>query len=50
MCPTGKVRSFPWEKVRMATPDEMLGSRFVVSILDQMSDQIRIGKLQVEEP
>ena len=37
----------------MATPDEiyeMLGSRFVVSILDQMSDEIRIGKLQVEEP
>jgi len=46
----GKVRSFPLEKVRMATPDEMLGSRFIVSMLDQMADEIRMGKLQLEEP
>ena len=46
----GKVRSFPLEKVRMATPDEMLGSRFIVSMLDQMADEIRMGRLQLEEP
>eukprot|EP00435_Cladocopium_sp_Y103_P055481 s254_g18.t1 len=45
----GKVRSFPLEKVRMATPDEMLGSRFVVSVLDQMADEIRMGKMALEE-
>ena len=45
----GKVRSFPLEKVRLATPDEMLGSSFIVGLLDQMADEIRMGKLRVEE-
>ena len=45
----GKVRSFPLEKVRLATPDKMLGSSFIVGLLDQMADEIRMGKLRVEE-
>ena len=45
----GKLKSFPLEKIRLATPDEMLGSQFIVGLLDQTSDQIRSGALQLEE-
>ena len=38
------------EKVRLATTDEMPGSSFIVGLLDQMADEIRMGKLQVEAP
>ena len=44
----GKVRSFPLEKIRMATPDEMLGSQYIIGLLDQTADEIRHGKVQLE--
>ena len=44
----GKVRSFPLEKVRLATPDEMLGSQFILQLLNQTSDEIRQGRVQLE--
>ena len=45
-----KVKSFPLEKVRLATPDEMLGSQFIVQILDEVSNELKEGKLMVEQP
>eukprot|EP00434_Breviolum_minutum_P017051 symbB.v1.2.015044.t1/scaffold1112.1/size147309/2 len=45
-----KVKSFPLEKIRLATPDEMLGSHYIVQILDDMANDIKQGKLLVEEP
>eukprot|EP00435_Cladocopium_sp_Y103_P058267 s440_g20.t1 len=44
-----KVRSFPLEKIRLATPDEMLGSQFVVQALDDVMKEIKDGKLVMEE-
>lgn len=44
-----KVKSFPLEKIRLATPDEMLGSHYIVQILDDMAEDIKQGKLLVEE-
>ena len=43
-----KVKSYPLEKVRLATPDEMLGSQFVVQVLQDLSEEIKNGKLMVE--
>ena len=43
-----KVRSYPLEKIRLATPDEMLGSGYIVQMLDDMADEIKEGKLMVE--
>ena len=43
-----KVRSFPLEKIRLATPDEMLGSNYIVQMLEDMSNEIKEGKLMVE--
>ena len=45
----GKVRSYPLEKLRLATPDEMLGSQFIVQILEEMQDEIKKGNLRLEE-
>eukprot|EP00435_Cladocopium_sp_Y103_P018426 s2413_g4.t1 len=45
----GKVKSYPLEKIRLATPDEMLGSQFIVGLLDETADKIRNGGLQLEE-
>lgn len=45
----GKVRNFPLEKIRLATPDEMLGSQFVVQILEDMQEEMRNGQLQLEQ-
>ncbi|CAL1153094.1 unnamed protein product [Cladocopium goreaui] len=45
----GKVRSYPLEKLRLATPDEMLGSQFSVQILEEMQDEIKKGNLRLEE-
>ena len=45
-----KVKSFPLEKVRLATPDEMLGSQFIVQILDEVAEELKEGKLTVEQP
>ena len=45
-----KVKSFPLEKVRLATPDEMLGSQFIVQILDEVAQELKEGKLTVEQP
>ena len=44
-----KVRSFPLEKIRLATPDEMLGSQFVIQALDDVFKDIKEGKLVLEE-
>lgn len=44
-----KVRSFPLEKIRLATPDEMLGSQFVIQALDETTEQLKKGKLVMEE-
>ncbi len=44
-----KVKSYPLEKVRLATPDEMLGSQFVVQVLQDLSEEIKNGKLMVEQ-
>ena len=44
-----KVKSFPLEKIRMATPDEMLGSHYIVQILDDMAEDIKQGNLLVED-
>lgn len=43
-----KVKSYPLEKVRLATPDEMLGSQFVVQVLHELTEEIKSGKLVVE--
>ena len=43
-----KVRSYPLEKIRLATPDEMLGSNYIVQMLDDMADEIKEGKLMIE--
>lgn len=43
-----KVRSFPPEKVRLATPDEMVGSQFVLEVLEELHEQMRRGELQAE--
>ena len=43
-----KVRSYPLEKIRLATPDEMLGSNYIVQMLEDMSTEIKEGKLMVE--
>lgn len=43
-----KVRSYPLEKIRLATPDEMLGSNYIVQMLEEMSNEIKNGKLMVE--
>ena len=43
-----KVRSYPLEKIRLATPDEMLGSNYIVQMLDEMSQEIKDGKLMIE--
>lgn len=45
-----KVKSFPLEKVRLATPDEMLGSQFIVQILDEVAEELKEGRLTVEQP
>eukprot|EP00435_Cladocopium_sp_Y103_P008145 s2059_g2.t1 len=44
-----KVRSFPLEKIRLATPDEMLGSQYVIQAMNDVMEQIKDGKLQLEE-
>ena len=44
-----KVRSFSLEKIRLATPDEMLGSQFVIQALDDVMKDIKEGKLVLEE-
>ena len=44
-----KVRSYPLEKIRLATPDEMLGSNYIVQILDEMAEEIKQGKLMVSQ-
>ena len=43
-----KVRSYPLEKIRLATPDEMLGSNYITQMLEDMSNEIKEGKLMVE--
>ena len=43
-----KVRSYPLEKIRLATPDEMLGSSYIVQMLEDMSNEMKEGKLMVE--
>lgn len=43
------MRSYPLEKIRLATPDEMLGSNYIVQMLDEMSQEIKDGKLMIEE-
>eukprot|EP00435_Cladocopium_sp_Y103_P011248 s3540_g2.t3 len=45
----GKVRSYPLEKLRLATPDEMLGSQFIVQILEDMQEEIKKGNICLEE-
>ena len=42
------MRSYPLEKIRLATPDEMLGSNYIVQMLEEMSNEIKNGKLMVE--
>ena len=56
MCPIGcgfaseeRCESYPLEKLRLATPDEMLGSQFIVQILEEMQDEIKKGNLRLEE-
>ena len=44
-----KVRSFPLEKIRLATPDEMLGSQYVIQAMNEVMDDIKNGKLALEE-
>ena len=44
-----KVRGFPLEKVRLATPDELLGSQFIIQALDEVQTQIKRGQLVLEE-
>ena len=42
------MKSYPLEKIRLATPDEMLGSNYIVQMLEDMSTEIKDGKLMVE--
>ena len=44
-----KVKSYPLEKVRLATPDEMLGSSFVLQAMDELADKLKGGNLLLEE-
>eukprot|EP00435_Cladocopium_sp_Y103_P015241 s2361_g3.t1 len=44
-----KVRSFPLEKIRLATPDEMLGSQYVIQAMNDVMEKIKEGKLPLEE-
>jgi len=44
-----KVRSFPLEKIRLATPDEMLGSQYVIQAMNEVMGEIKDGKLPLEE-
>ena len=44
-----KVRSFPLEKIRLATPDEMLGSQYVIQAMNEVMGEIKDGKLPSEE-
>jgi len=39
------VRSFPLEKIRLATPDEMLGSQYVIQAMNEVMGEIKDGKL-----
>ena len=43
------MRSFPLEKIRLATPDEMLGSQYVIQAMNEVMGEIKDGKLPLEE-
>ena len=44
-----KVRSFPLEKIRLATPDEMLGSQYVIQAMSDVMEEIKDGRPPLEE-
>ena len=45
----GRVKGYPLEKVRLATVDEQVSAQFLTDALKQVEDELRGGRIQVEE-
>ena len=45
----GKVKSFPLEKIRLATVDEMVSAEFITDALKEVQRELQGGRLAVEE-
>ena len=43
-----KLHSYPLEKIRLATPDEMLGSHYILDAMKAMEAELNEGKLLVQ--
>ena len=46
----GRIKTFPLEKVRLATPDEMTSSQFITDALKDVEAELRKGNVIVDEP
>ncbi|CAE7743820.1 unnamed protein product [Symbiodinium sp. CCMP2456] len=45
----GRVKAFPLEKLRLATPDEMMGAEYITHALQDVEDELKKGILTVDE-
>ena len=45
----GRLKAFPLEKLRLATPDEMVGSQFITKALQDVEEELQNGTLKVDE-
>ena len=45
----GRLKAFPLEKLRLAAPDEMVGSQFITKALQDVEEELQNGTLKVDE-